>query len=264
MRSVPRLTLPLLVTVVSLLGLTAPPAAAEAEPWSQGTVRTVGKLIWETQDGRLGLCSGAVVDAPNGSVVATAAHCVRSRESAQPPGELWFVPAYDHGRDTYRTDGWRVRSLHTPAGWDVTRETVAILHHDYAFLTLERRDGRTVEEVYGANRAAFEPVREDREVAVLGYPAAAPYDGETLRYCRGTTDVLREGEAQDPNLGGLLLPGCDLTAGASGGPWLQDYDPASQSGTLVAVVSVGSGRGDIVGRPFPAEARDLLAAAGAA
>ena len=262
MRSVSRSALPLLAAVLCLLGPTAPSAAAEAAPWAQGTVRTVGKLIWETADGRLGVCSGAVVDAPNGSVVATAAHCVRSRDGADPAGELWFVPAYDHGRDSYRTEGWRVRSRHTPAGWDVTRETAAILPHDYAFLTVERHQGRTIQEAVGANRAAFEPVPEGREVTVFGYPAAAPYDGETLWHCLGTTDVLHEGEARNPNLGGLLLPGCELTAGASGGPWLQDYDPESQSGTLVAVVSVGSGRGDIVGRPFPAEARELLAAAG--
>ncbi|ONK12551.1 trypsin-like peptidase domain-containing protein [Streptomyces sp. MP131-18] len=244
-----------------LLAFGARPAAA-AQPWAEGPVGTVGKLMWDAGGGRLGLCSGAVVDAPNGSVVATAAHCVRTAAGPEPPKEVWFVPGYHHGRDTYREDGWLVTGFHTPEGWDVTRETSAILPHDYAFLTLGRRDGRTVQEVHGANRLAFEPVAEGGRVAVLGYPAVEPYDGETLHYCAGETDVLTAGEAEEPNLGGLLLSGCDLTAGSSGGPWLTDYDPATGSGTLVAVMSVGSGQGHVVGRPYPEGARSLFAAAG--
>ena len=38
---------------------------------------------------------------------------------------------------------------------------------------------------------------------------------------------------------------------------------AAKSGTVVAVMSVGSGRGHVVGRPFPATARTLLERAGA-
>ncbi|UCM89300.1 trypsin-like serine peptidase [Streptomyces marincola] len=257
-----RLTRPLaaLTVAAALVAFAAPPASA-ARPWREGPVATVGKLIWETAGGRLGLCSGAVVDAPNGSVVATAAHCVRNATSPEPPDEVWFVPGYHHGRDSYREDGWPVTGFHTPAGWDVARETARILPHDYAFLTLGRRDGRTVQEVSGANRLAFEPVPEGGRVAVLGYPAVSPYDGETLHYCAGETDVLSADEAEAPNVGGLLLSGCDLTAGSSGGPWLTGYDPASESGTLVAVMSVGSGDGHVVGRPFPEAARALFAAA---
>ncbi|RMI37803.1 trypsin-like serine peptidase [Streptomyces triticirhizae] len=251
-----------IAAVVAALFVTAPPAVA-ADPWAQGTVSTVGKIIWETGDGRLGLCSGAVVDAPNGSVVATAAHCVSARESPRTPGDVYFVPAYDHGRDSYRENGWRVAAFHLPDGWDPFGETGAILPHDYAFLALEPKDGVTVQQASGANELAFEPVRESGEVAVLGYPAADPYDGESLRYCAGETDVLDESEAEPVNLGGLLLDGCDLTAGSSGGPWLQDYDPAAEAGTVVAVMSVGSGEGQVVGRPFPEAARPLFEAAGA-
>ncbi|MGK5532068.1 trypsin-like serine peptidase [Streptomyces sp. URMC 129] len=255
-----RLPIPAAVAAV-LLVVAAPPAVA-AEPWEGGAVSTVGKLIWDAGGGRLGLCSGAVVDAPNGSVVATAAHCVRTREQPEPADEVWFVPGYDHDRDTWRDEAWRVASFHTPDAWDVTRDPAEILPHDYAFLTLAEKDGRTVQEAHGANRLAFEPVREGDEVAALGYPAAPPYDGESLRYCAGETDVLTAQEAQQPNRGGLLLQDCDMTAGSSGGPWLRDYDAGTESGTLVAVMSVGSGDGMVVGRPFPEAARELLATAG--
>ncbi|MEV1006537.1 trypsin-like peptidase domain-containing protein [Streptomyces sp. NPDC049881] len=253
-----------LIAATAALGLTAPPALAEAAPWEDGPVGTVGKLVWDAGGGQLGMCSGSVVDAPNGSVVATAAHCVRTRENPEPPAEVWFVPGYDHGRDTYQQDGWRVTGFHTPEGWDISRDTTEILHHDYAFLTLAEKDGVTVQAAHGANRPVFEPVPEDRDVAVLGYPAVAPYDGESLHWCAGPTDVLDAAEADEANVGGLMLDGCDLTAGSSGGPWLQDWDAETGSGALVAVMSVGSGEGQVVGRPFPAEAADLLATAGAA
>lgn len=239
----------------------ATPASA-ADPWAAGTVGTVGKIIWETGDGQLGHCSGAIVDAPNGSVIATAAHCVSSPDSPRSPSEGWFVPAYDHDRDSYQSDGWRITSFHTAEEWDVTRQMTAILPHDYAFLTVAEKDGLTVQEAYGANRMAFEPVEEGLSVAVLGYPAVDPYDGESLHSCAGTANVLAAEEAEEPNVGGLLLEDCDLTAGSSGGPWLTGYDPAGQSGTVVAVMSVGSGEGQVIGRPFPESARDLLEQAG--
>jgi hypothetical protein len=173
------------------------------------------------------------------------------------------VPAYDHDRDHYRRDGWRVTSFHTPEGWDVgAGEMDTILPHDYAFLTVADRDGETIQEAHGANRLAYEPVAEGGEVDVLGYPAVEPYDGESLHSCGGETEVLAADEAQEPNVGGLLLENCDMTAGSSGGPWLTDYDAATQSGTLLAVMSVGSGEGDVIGRPFPETAKELLEEAG--
>lgn len=259
-----RCALAVLVVAVGAGTVAAPPAAAEARPWEGGAVDTVGRILWEAGDGRLGMCSGAIVDAPNGSVVATAAHCVRTAEEPKPPREAWFVPGYDHDAATYRRDGWRVTSYHAPTEWDVTREQATILPYDYAFLTVETKNGRTLQQAHGANRLAFEPVAEGSEVTAFGYPAARPYDGETLHYCAGETRVLREGEAAAANVGGLVLEDCDMTAGSSGGPWLTEYDAATESGTLVAVLSVGSGEGHVVGRPFPKRARALFEKAGGA
>jgi V8-like Glu-specific endopeptidase len=242
-------------------GPVAPPATA-ADPWEDGTIGTVGKILWDMGGGELGVCSGAVVDAPNGSVIATAAHCVSTPDAPEPPDEAWFVPAYDHDRETYQREGWRVTAFHTPQGWDTSQETTAILPHDYAFLTVETKGGRTIQQEHGANRLAFEPVEEGDEVEALGYPAADPYDGESLHYCAGETEVLAEGEAEEANLGGLLLEDCDMTAGSSGGPWLTEYDEASESGTLLAVMSVGSGEGNVIGRPYPESAKALFEEAG--
>ncbi|GAA2406863.1 hypothetical protein GCM10010420_38600 [Streptomyces glaucosporus] len=236
-------------------------AGTSQAPWPQGTVGTVGKLVGTYPDGQLLTCSGAVVDAPNGSVVVTAAHCVHN------PGEprweeAWFVPGYDrHGTANVARDGWRVTSVHIESAWKGGSLPQA-LPYDYAFLTVEKKDGRTIKERVGANRIDFEPVDPSRHTLVLGYPAAAPYDGETLGHCAGTPTLLTGRDTRQPNVGGLLLESCDLTQGSSGGPWLQDYDGASQSGTVVAVMSVGDDRGRVLGRPLPEEARKLLEAAG--
>ncbi|HEX5567667.1 MAG TPA: trypsin-like peptidase domain-containing protein [Streptomyces sp.] len=264
-------------TSVALLGAappaaptaaTAPEAAAGASlavpraTWPHGPVRTVGKLIGTYADGQMLTCSGAIVDAPNGSVIATAAHCVHN------PGEprwknAWFVPAYDrNGVANAVRDGWRVTAAHVAPEWE-RGSLPESLPYDYAFLTVERKNGRTIQERFGANRLDFEPIDPAKPTTALGYPAVAPYDGETLGYCAGRPTLLTGRGVQRSSRGGLLLESCDLTQGSSGGPWFQDYDRAGQTGTVVAVISVGDDRGRVLGRPFPQGARGLLDAAGA-
>lgn len=230
------------------------------QPWAMPPVATVGKLFVEA-NGRLVLCSGAIVDAPNGSVISTAAHC--AQEVGGPRPRAWFVPGYERGFDAFRRDGWRVRSAFVPAAWIPGGTLRRNLPHDYAFLTVERKDGRTIQQAHGANGLAFEPVREELRVLALGYPAAGGFDGERLRFCEGDTHVLRRGEAVGANLGGLLLKDCGLTQGASGGPWIQGFDHVAGRGTVVGVTSVGTGDGAVVGRPYPESARALYERAGA-
>ena len=50
-------------------------------------------------------------------------------------------------------------------------------------------------------------------IGAWGYPAAPPFDGETLQSCAGT--------AFDDTFGGTQSQGvpCNMTGGSSGGPW---------------------------------------------
>ncbi|MCX2971757.1 MULTISPECIES: trypsin-like serine peptidase [Streptomyces] len=259
---------------LALAGATGPArpdtaaVGAQGEPWASRSVATVGKLVTELDDGRLGVCSGAIVDAPGGSVVATAAHCLRSPEHPNLPRRAWFAPDYPGGAagpGAVMERGWKVVSYHTPPGWDVNRHLDAILPHDYAFVTVEKRGGRTLQQTHGANRLDFAPVDDGAPVLPMGYPAAPPYDGETLAHCSGRAELLTRHTAHSSNVGGLLLRPCPLTRGASGGPWLQDYDAATESGTVVGVMSVGSGDGRVLGRPIPEDpGRALLTEASTA
>lgn len=230
------------------------------------TVRTVGKLVTELDDGQYGVCSGAIVNSPSGSVIATAAHCVISPEHPEPPSRAWFAPDYDRlGPQRAIDDGWQVVTHHTPPGWDVERPLSDILPHDYAFVTVEQRSGRTIQDAYGGNELAYAPIDQKREVTPLGYPIRPTDDSSPLAACSGTAEVLTAETAHTANVGGLLLGSCDLSQGASGGPWLQDFDETRESGTLVGVMSVGSGDGEVLGRPYPdAAGRKLLAKANAA
>ncbi len=254
-----------LAAVLSVLCVPAPAAAralpdARGVPWPGGTVRTVGKVVSFLPGGVDRVCSGSLVGAPNGSVVATAAHCIKSPEDPRTPKETYFLPGYHQGprtRSAVRRAGWRVRATRPAPGWDVHRPLPRILPHDWGFLVLARRDGRTAQRTYGANRLRFgAAARGGRPGRLLafGYPQAAPFDGERLQYCAGAATVAAGPKA---NAGDFVLSPCGLTQGSSGGPWLTGFDSHDGTGTLVAVTTVGE-PGRVMGRPFPAVAREVF------
>jgi hypothetical protein len=74
--------------------------------------------------------------------------------------------------------------------------------------------GRNVEDVVGAFGISLfgDP---DRSWRAYGYPAEAPFDGERLFTCDSRTSAFDLGF--DPPAIGI---DCDMTGGASGGPWL--------------------------------------------
>lgn len=245
-------------TALAVMGAAAPRADlpdSSGSRWPHGSARTVGRLVAQLPHDEVESCSAAIVDAPNGSVVATAAHCLRNPDRPQKPKALYFQPGYDHkgGPRAVIRKGWKVTSWKSAPGWDVHKDLESILPHDWAFLRMEKRNGRTIQQAYGANALRFAPVGGGR-TASLGYPAVDPYDGETLDYCAGNAHLYRGGEIAAANVGALSLRPCNLTQGVSGGPWLRDYDPKRQAGTVVAVTSVGTDD-ELLGRPFPKSAR---------
>ncbi|SCK38156.1 serine protease [Streptomyces sp. WMMB 322] len=265
-------------TSLALMGASAPapyPPASKGSPWPQGTVSTVGKLVAELPGRQAESCSAAIIDSPSGSVVATAAHCIFSPERPARPRAMYFQPAYKgpsggkKGRRGGTGDapkaviahGWRVTAWRTAPGWNSKKDLESVLPYDWAFLRMEKRNGRTIQQVYGANKLRTEPLRGGT-TATLGYPASSPFDGETLNYCAGKAHRYKRGEIAAGNVGALSLSPCRLTQGVSGGPWLRDFDKKRGAGTLVAVTSVGS-KNELLGRPYPKSARAVLKEFGA-
>lgn len=91
---------------------------------------------------------------------------------------------------------------------------------------------------------------------VLGYPTTPPFDGTAMRACgAGAVGVLPADER-------FVQVRCDLTGGASGGPWLSGLTDDGV-GTVVAVSSftpIDRG-GTIAGIPLGRAAHDLWLAA---
>jgi V8-like Glu-specific endopeptidase len=188
----------------TLQGSTAPDAVPQA---AAGAQDTVGKVFF-TQGGQDYVCSGNAVASEGGSVVATAGHCVND---AGAWATNWvFVPGYGHGEAPYGT--WAATDLVSTDQWVSSGD----ISYDVAFATVEPENGEaTLEQTTGTTSIAFNQERGARYSA-YGYPASAPFDGESLESCAGT--------ASDDTLGGTLSQGidCDMTGGSSGGPWFLD------------------------------------------
>ncbi len=219
--------------------------AAEAAPAAAGAQDTVGKVFF-TQGGQDYVCSGNAVASDNGSTVATAGHCVNE-------GGTWatnwvFVPGYDHGEAPYGT--WAATDIVSTDEW-VSSEDIS---YDVAFATVEPESGSaTLESAVGSTSIAFNRERGASYTA-YGYPAAAPFDGESLESCSGT--------ASDDTIGGTLSQGisCDMTGGSSGGPWFLG------DGAQNSVNSFGyNGQANVMYGPyFGAEAQSAYEEAAAA
>lgn len=194
------------------------PTGPKAKPYKGTPLKTVGRLFFVNSRGADTWCTATAVKSANRSAVMTAAHCVRLGSS---PGNtnfsMVFVPGYSKGEKPY--GAFAVRSAATPRTWE-TDST-----NDMAALVVDPDSkGRELTDVVGSQPIAFNrPV--GATVSALGYSATRPQLGEELLRCVGKTKKEH---------GTQVIP-CDLTGGASGGPWLADFDTTTGKGTLVSV-----------------------------
>ncbi|MFE3585977.1 trypsin-like serine peptidase [Streptomyces niveus] len=123
-----------------------------------------------------------------------------------PPGQ----DAVRHVRGPHRRD---------PRTWD--NDSV----NDISALTVDAdKKGRKLTDVVGGQAIAFNRALGGT-VSALGYSATRPQRGEELLRCVGKTKKEH---------GTQVIP-CDLTGGASGGPWLAGFSTTTGKGTLVSV-----------------------------
>jgi hypothetical protein len=180
-------------------GGTVEPMAANEAP-----VSNIGKVFF-TLNGRNYVCSGNSVSATNGSLVSTAAHCVHGGKGKYATNWV-FVPAYENGSAPYGQ--WTATTLTAPRQWtrggDIT--------YDTAFAKVGLIAGKTLASTVGASPIAFNQAR-GLSYEAFGYPAASPFNGQTLKSCAGTASPDPYGQTQSQG-----IP-CDMTGGSSGGPW---------------------------------------------
>lgn len=166
---------------------------------------TTGKVFF-TLGGTNYVCSGAATSSSNRDVVTTAGHCVKDGTGAWATN--WaFVPAYNNGSRPYGT--WTARTLVTTSGWANQGD----INYDGGFAVMNTLNGAHLTDVVGGQGIGFNLAR-GLYYNAYGYPAAPPFNGETLKSCSGTATNDVWGGTQSQS-----IP-CDMTGGSSGGPWL--------------------------------------------
>jgi hypothetical protein len=184
--------------------------------------RTSGKVYFtNTQDGYNYVCSATIVNSQGKDMVWTAGHCVHGGKGGNWHANWVFVPSYRNGWAPYGY--WYASQLWTKTAWINSSELesdmgVAIVGTNYGYHIVDYLGGQGI------------TWNQSKHIAVtaLGYPAASPYDGESLQACSGTTFPTWEFLWWSSDLIGLH--NCNLTGGSSGGGWLAFFD--GQAGYL--------------------------------
>jgi V8-like Glu-specific endopeptidase len=204
-------------------GTGAQPAAfpSGGGAWTgDGKVTTTAGRVFFTYQGRQASCSGDAVTSGNKSTVVTAGHCVKLDGAFH---TNWvFVPGYDNGNAPYGT--WTARATMATPQWVASED----INYDVGAAVVNQLNGQSLTDVVGGQGIAFNQAKGQAMYA-FGWPAASPYDGTKMIYCSGTTfnAIISDGIGMT----------CDMTGGASGGPWFLQFNEASGTGVLNSVNS---------------------------
>jgi V8-like Glu-specific endopeptidase len=157
------------------------------------------------------VCSGNSVASKNESTVSTAGHCIHEGPGAEGPGRFVtnfaFVPAYLNGAAPYGK--WAATSLHVPSQWSSAGD----MQYDTGFAVVAPPNGSTLSDTVGASGVQFNEAR-GLTYKSFGYPAAKPFNGQSLKSCTGTAT----NDPYNPRFNTQGIP-CDMNGGSSGGPW---------------------------------------------
>jgi V8-like Glu-specific endopeptidase len=239
----------------------APVDAKSVSPTYHANAATAGKVFFDSPKGTM-VCSATVVEDPahpgKSNLVWTAGHCVHAGKDGGWYRNIAFVPSYnDAGKTAAQLQNatkdqvapygvWWGDGAQTSQQWiDQGGETGGQgSSYDYAVIhvTPEKGNGgKSLEETVGSalpvnfNAPAVPKVSS---ITATGYPAAPPYDGQTLYQCTDKPGRLSI-NASDPT---MYRIGCTMTGGSSGGGWVEtgsDGKPALVSNTSIGPVTSG-------------------------
>ncbi|MFI6324146.1 trypsin-like serine peptidase [Nonomuraea sp. NPDC050556] len=220
-----------------------------AAPAKGGPARTMGKVFF-LFGGKEYWCSASAVASKGHNLVATAGHCAYDVRQSAPADNWIFVP--NPGADGSTPDGFYVgATLSMHEDWagqaDYDRDFAFVtVHRGYRWVTgkdgsLDLQDaGQLQDNVGGQGLTTGKGFRN--QITAFGYPAGAqpngtrPFDGRTLKTCEGMTNkTVAPARGLDQ---GVQLRGCDFSAGASGGPWLLNFQPSTKLGVLNGINSL--------------------------
>ncbi|MFD0548081.1 trypsin-like serine peptidase [Streptomyces rectiviolaceus] len=146
------------------------------------------------------------------------------------------MPGYTEGKRPYGT--FVVRAVMMPRSWEHDAK------NDIAVAVVDPQKGEALTDAVGGQALAHDR-KPGGKVTVFGYPDSQEQHGERLMYCGGTTSKTPDGTQSVR---------CPMEGGASGGPWLADFEEKSGLGKLVSVNSSGDAmeggsviRGEVLG-----------------
>jgi V8-like Glu-specific endopeptidase len=195
---------------------------------------TAGKFFYYSPfDGKDHSCSGSTINSAYKNLVMTAGHCVHGGQGSGYYTDFAYSPGYFNGPNlSYGV--WTWESARTLTAWANNSDT----SRDQAFVAFAPRGAQELVNVVGANGLVIGNSTAQSNTRIFGWPAEAPYDGERPYYCDGDTSAYAFSSTD-----AALY--CDMTGGASGGPWLKDRIN-QDTGYVFAVTS----RRTLIGRPL--------------
>ena len=187
-------------------------ASTNATP--EAPIAHIGKVFFSSAGGNY-VCSGNAVASGNRSVVSTAGHCVNEGPGAFVTNFV-FVPAYENGSAPYGQ--FPATELLAPTEWTQGGD----ISYDTGFAVVAPVNGVSLIDAVGGSGLTFND-STGLTYNAYGYPAAAPFNGQTLQSCYGPASADPYGQSQSQG-----IP-CDMTGGSSGGPWFLGGAGGSQN-----------------------------------
>jgi V8-like Glu-specific endopeptidase len=192
--------------------------------WFQYPWQTIGKVFFTTADGSGSYCSASVIS--GNSIIVTAAHCCWDRGVGRPNRNFTFAPAMRETTAPFGMFGFR--GGHVLTAW----VTGGGRPNDVCVLSLNPRgDGQQVSNVVGWLGRSWNHDPTQHHFA-FGYPASL--GGGNYKYECTAESYANCGDGQ------VLGMGCNMTFGASGGPWVRTFKKF-EAGSVNFVNGVVSG-----------------------
>lgn len=204
-------------------------------------INSVGLLNIVKTDGSDDDCTASVIRTNNGNIAITAAHCLYDHNTQRWNEEFYFFPGYNNGEpgNVGKVTGYR--------GFIWSNNMQDMTLYDYGFIKFYYQEGRRLQEDTGAFDYDLDIPGDNYPTTVFGYPSDGemdcPRDGQHLCEWEGLSFEFPN-DVPITTYRGITI---DVGNGASGGPWIRNYEPKTKTGNVMGV-SYG-----ILPEPYPDE-----------